>query len=909
MLLPNKENNMIEKPNVIMFRIVVCIVLLLGLYGASAKAESNKGNVILDTASFWRCRMVRGTDLVRTADGKLVHIHPAEPTKRASKVVDGKRIYTQEIVPFKSLRVWGAPPEDWMNSEFDDGDWAQLKGPFLIGKYKTPQYGYRSVPLLCLRGKFTIKASNRGLKLSVDYHGGLIVYVNGREIARRHILKGKPEPNTPAEDYPEDVYVDDKGKALNNKKPDTKYADRYAGRVRHLKGLVIPASVLRKGVNVLALELHRSPAREIMITRGGHHGRYFSWWSRIGLASVQLSYPGADAPSDRPAGFQVWTAPMYQEVRHGDFGNPCDSPGRIRLCTGRGGVVSGQAVLSSNAKLSGVKAEASDLRGPGTIPSSAIQIRYARLGWSRGRHSQQAFLELEEFPPESIATVPVWVTMRVPRDAVPGEYEGKVTVGASGQKAVDVPVKLKVVDWEVPDSKEFKHSFLEFIQSPESEAIYYKVPMWSEKHWELLDRAFSLLGEVGNKVVYITAQHKTHFGNEHSMIRYIKSGPGKYDYKPDFSIAEKYLDLAIKHQGKMPVVGLYIWRAPWVTGSYDGAGPRGDHKILITVKDPKTGALTNTEGPEWGTAECVEFWKPVIAGMKKICSARGIGGSLMMGQSSDYTPTDTALDTLDKAGGGDLLWIHHSHTTLTRLGNWGSEPIGSRKWKRAKGGKTYPVGMAARAWGGDGKHRDPDFGRGYGWKNRLIPWRTVTRESFHKHAVPKLRVRLEAMVTNIIHPKRLPKEHRKHLDYGTHGIGRMGADFWNVLGDKRKKPLCGRYTETRWGQLRIPACGQFFLRPGRDGAIATAQLECFRENAQEIEARVFIEKALEDKTKRSRLGADLATRARALLDNRTRLAQQGAQGSSRTVLALGVQELSEELYELTAEVSKKLGKQ
>jgi len=45
-----------------------------------------------------------------------------------------------------------------------------------------------------------------------------------------------------------------------------------------------------------------------------------------------------------------------------------------------------------------------------------------------------------------------------------------------------------------------------------------------------------------------------------------------------------------------------------------------------------------------------------------------------------------------------------------------------------KDGKKYPVGMASRAWGGDGKHIDPDFGRGYGWKNRLRPWRTVTIE-------------------------------------------------------------------------------------------------------------------------------------------------------------------------------------
>jgi hypothetical protein len=389
------------------------------------------------------------------------------------------------------------------------------------------------------------------------------------------------------------------------------------------------------------------------------------------------------------------------------------------------------------------------------------------------------------------------------------------------------------------------------------------------------------------------------------MIRYVKNGGGKYDYKPDFTIAARYLDLAIKHWGKVPVVGLYIWRSPWETGNYAGAGPRGDHKILITVKDPSSGALGSAEGPAWGTPECPKFWKPVIEGMKKICADRGLEKSLMLGQSGDYTPTDTSLADLDEASGGDLPWIHHSHVTRTALGNMGSQPTGARRWEREKDGKTYPVGMVSRAWGGDGRHQDPDFGRGYGWKNRLRPWRTVTREVMSDHPLPKLRVRLEAMVTNLIYYKHVGG----NKDYGTHGIGRLGADFWHVLVDKRgrKSVLCGRYYETRWGQLRLDCCGPFFLRPGRDGAIGTGQIEMFRENAQEIEARVFVEKALADPAKKGKLGAELAERAQELLDNRTRLAQRGTADDTRAALALGIQELSEELYALAAEVAAKVG--
>ena len=45
---------------------------------------------------------------------------------------------------------------------------------------------------LC-RGKLTVvdPASVRGLALSVGYRGGLIVYVNGREVHREHIAQGQ----------------------------------------------------------------------------------------------------------------------------------------------------------------------------------------------------------------------------------------------------------------------------------------------------------------------------------------------------------------------------------------------------------------------------------------------------------------------------------------------------------------------------------------------------------------------------------------------------------------------------------------------------------------------------------------------------------------------------------------------
>ena len=480
---------------------------------------------------------------------------------------------------------------------------------------------------------------------------------------------------------------------------------------------------------------------------------------------------------------------------------------------------------------------------------------------------------------------PVWITVRVPANATPGDYNGTVTVRASGRRPVKVPINLRVVNWKVPDPKDFM-SFLELIQSPESVAMYYGVEMWSRKHWELLDRTFKLLGEVGDDMLWITAQRKTHFGNEHAMIRFKKQG-GKL--VPDLSIAEKYLDMAVKHMGKMRIVAPYAYRCPWGPGMHYGQHKSKDLPILLTVID-SNGKLQEVEGPKWGTPECVALWKPVFDGMKKLLAKHGIPAKhLMIGATGDIPVTDPALDNIREASGG-LLWVFESHVSRAMLGSK----------------KDHPVGYITRAWGGDGAHQDPDFGRGFGWKNTTGLWRTVTREGFHNHALPALRWRLEAMVTNVMHPPQVGG----NKDYGTHGIGRLGADFWDVLADKRgrKFELCGRYPETAWGQLKVSYCGKHFLRPGRDGAIGTAPLEMLRENAQEIEARIFVEKALADPRRKAGLGGELAARAQKLLDDRTRVVHSSLRTlDARGPLALGIQERSEELYALAAEVAAKLG--
>jgi hypothetical protein len=156
------------------------------------------------------------------------------------------------------------------------------------------------------------------------------------------------------------------------------------------------------------------------------------------------------------------------------------------------------------------------------------------------------------------------------------------------------------------------------------------------------------------------------------------------------------------------------------------------------------------------------------------------------------------------------------------------------------------------------------------------------------------------------------------LASGMNGVSRQGADFWLVdLGGKRSICVAGRYGMLP-GAVRLDCDGcPYWLNAGRLGAIATASIELVRENIQESEARIFIEKALADPARSARLGADLEKRCREVLADRVNLILATAQiyhvGPNEhkvtvpSYVPLDWQGLSERLFAAAGEVAGKLG--
>ena len=68
------------------------------------------------------------------------------------------------------------------------------------------------------------------------------------------------------------------------------------------------------------------------------------------------------------------------------------------------------------------------------------------------------------------------------------------------------------------------HTFVDLIECPDTSALEYNVPLWSEKHWGMIAEVFKVIRQTGSRTVYIPLIAHTNLGNEESMVRWVKKG-------------------------------------------------------------------------------------------------------------------------------------------------------------------------------------------------------------------------------------------------------------------------------------------------------------------------------------------------------------------------------------------------
>jgi len=824
--------------------IVLSLCIAAPVLSAPEKGGAGKqpsATLVLGTSSTWRYHYALNELVVRT-DGQIV---PA--TLKGWNARDAK--WLDMPTPL--------PAVDWMQPDFDDSGW-----------HRIPAVDPNSpwISHLAMRGKFNVTDPTRvkNLKLSLTYRGGVVVYLNGREIARGHLKPGA-KPNDLAEDYPE-------GKLKES---------------RALTDVRIPAALMRRGTNVLAFELHRSPHHASAIVTVRRNTTVDG--GTCGLVKVRLTAANADGlvPNvTRPRGLQVWNSGPGTSDFVIDHGDPNDTLKPIRIVAPRGGAASGKVVIGSEKPIKGLRASAGALRsgnGRLSIPASAVQVRYALPGSPESGMnrvftvSPARFDGLDDVPLEEVpirtarqtwrgrripdeppitfgAVQPVWITVKVPASAPASEYTGKLTITVPDEKPIVVTVNLRVCPWKVPDPTEYI-TFVELVQSPETLAMRYEVPFWSPKHWSLIAQSLTLFGQVGNKTCHVPLICETNQGNVESMVRWIRQPDGSF--KHDFTIMEKYLDLVVKHQGKPTVVCFYVWDT-YLDGGHGGPEKHARQSVkdsrkahagkgpLVSLLDEATGKVERHALPMYRNEKSFALWKPVFDEIQRRMKRRGLEKATMIGISTDNRPSKEVIDLFRKVA-SNVPWVSHGHAMPHEL-------------------HGVPVGYLSGVWAGGRFAKDPSLGRTYGWQRTFSGLRSKAFSApggaVLTHHARSTNNSFGQTTWRFIGEMNTTGQQR--------GFGRMGGDFFAVLKDRRGRwrgGLSARFPKTSWRNLDIHTS---VLAPGKNGPVATARFEMMREGLQEAEARIFIEKALLDKQFRAKLGEDVAVQCQKLLDDRIR---------------------------------------
>ncbi len=718
----------------------------------------------------------------------------------------------------------------------------------------------------------------------------MVAYVNGKEVGRAFLPEGKRiQARTPATEYPEGAFVN--VEAEFKKLPKGKYPITYGlflepeflkrlnTRIRRLD-VSIPASLLVKGVNVLALEFHRAPANPLGSDRADNS------WSMCGPVRLRLTGDGAVASSvGRPRGFCLWNINALarispfgsiasERIEQGasvayerfplSWGDPHAPLVPVRMVGPRNGYCTAQVGVSSDRPIRALKASASDLvrqSAAGRIPASAVQCLYllvpskplvrttsfsvslldalyeeppgeipARSGDKVRAWMDGADLQLPTWADEG-AVAAVWVKVKIPPDTAAGEYRGPLTVSAEGSEPVSVGLAVTVADWTAPDPRHWV-SHLGAPHSVDTLALWYKVPQWSEEHWALIEKTMRYMGEIGAKSVFIPLRVRTWIVNAQTLIYWVKQPDGGFIY--DYRVFDRYMALVRK----------YLNPDVYCLHCADIAGKGGQAEF--SVLNPATGEVETVKGPEYKpTREAVSFWKPVIREVTdRLVKGRASKDRIMLGVAWEGGATT-------RGGTNEMIELFKQvipeGMKLVQVAHYGGAA-------RFRG--DIPFGYAMSVWGNQTGVKAKMFGA------KKLP--ILVARHYRAAGVMDVRPLAPCAVLRVCMEYTLRE---------VQGMGPLGMDLWVFPPDpSRNRRYPGPLEQQGVSNLSMSVMGtSALLAPGPYGPVTTARFEMFREGLQECEARMKIELALAEPASRGRLGGDLLKRCTEVLAERDRV--------------------------------------
>jgi hypothetical protein len=838
------------------------------------------------------------------------------------------------------------PAGGWRSPEFDDSTWFHLRKPDGVGSPAQftcgapERNGWLRGVFLRFRFEIPDPAVAGDVTFSADYIGGIRAFVNGEEIARGHLPAGDLDAQTMAEQYPQEAYVatfadlSEKEKAaFKGKEPPPtqviKSADEltpagsrlYKLRNRTIDSMVIPQKLLRKGTNVLAIELRAAPLHPYVLKDWfGYRAVEDRQWEHARLSRLELRCASKDVPSSltRPKGVQIWAEDMTRRLFAPEYLEPGASPAVVRLTGARNGTYSAQVVVGAGKDLTGVRLIATELKNPasGAIPAKAVRIfgmnpqpmaDISSLGEGRitdgeshefgggvsryGDWTAPKARALLCFAPETLdnknaalaalgriqyfdwisfalpsqipanSCRPYWLSVKVPAAAAPGVYRGEVRVEGPGLPAAVLPLEVDVLDWAIPDPRNFQ-TIVAIEQSPYGIAKQHKTPLWSDKHWELIEASLRQLARAGNSVWFAPVLLDTEFGNkDDSMIKWTRKRDGSLAF--DYATLDRYLGLVVKNCGTPRVLNFVVMHG------FAGA-------MEVKVLNEATGREERVNvGPDAAGRE--KYWQPFASSLYSHMAAKGLDQAMFWGYGWDQDG-DLKLKPLLRQFAPEVFWICGSHDANVAVPIGKPDPAFTELYRTTfhsaywdgldttGSGEFYKIveNIQSLLIGGESQK---------GWKPR------------QQILLSTPRVDNGAIVVNGSGAPWVFRTFPERSIYtGYRGTGRMGGDYWARSYHDGCKHIGGApgfsIMKTLW--------------PGPDGAEPSGRLEAMIEVLQELEARIFVEQTLD----RGILPAEQAQR----------VTEQLARHFKGTFAdGQGWQARSKKMYQLAAEVGQTVG--
>ncbi len=472
--------------------------------------------------------------------------------------------------------------------------------------------------------------------------------------------------------------------------------------------------------------------------------------------------------------------------------------------------------------------------GDSELPADAVEIRYAHreedyrplLQGPTGARPDEDDRELFDIygdnvenvehayydrllpiPEEGAELVPVWVSIRVPADVMPGTYTGELTIGN-----VSVPVRAEVSEWISPDPIDFTtHVGVR----PTNRYV-------AEGRWELVEQQVKFLGAIGANELWLDVRVGGWGGSGDPVIQFTRDGD---QIVPDLRYAERYIDLFAEHVGRPTYLIFDYWsRGICRTANRD---PAPLHVLV-------DGKREEVPLPEAGGER---LWGAAMGMLADMVEERGWPlESILLGMGGDRRPSSETV----------AIWQH-----LAPFASWamsthgrGDRPIGTFD-------EDEPIVLGPIEVGYYSQPYMPRAGRP---AHNLGGW-TV------KHPV-------YSSGRNVLRKYMAPSQWRNFpngMMVGHQGDQRVSGGFAGLFMDDLE--VRGSWN-TRMGFL-VHNNSPSFIEPGPEGAglVPTVRFEMLREGLQETEARVVIERAIAE----GRLGETLEQEAKELLSKLYRI--------------------------------------